>query len=204
MAIRGCFEPNATDLDRWLCLSVDKNVSMLVLKTDIMSPLGYSVPHQIFVAQTMKRLDLSKCTLVEDRIAHIDLPRLEKLWLTQCWILGDNLLQNMVCASPNNKHLLISRCTGAQVQCSLSVSKLRRLEVLDLSGCSLKEHPFAGIELPCLKKLFFVRCHFEGDNLLQKILCACGPNAIHISISWCTGIGPSLSVSCKPLLKCVF
>ncbi|XP_019188199.1 PREDICTED: F-box protein At5g03100-like isoform X2 [Ipomoea nil] len=196
-------------LDRWLRVSVNKNVARLVLRTkNLLSPFRYSVPQHVFIAQTLEVLDLFWCTLDTDCIVRIDLPRLELLSLSHCWNSGDKLLQKIVCGSPKSKHIVISWCQGGQPMHSISVPKLvsvaMRLEVLDLSVCTLEEHRFVGIGFPCLEKVFFKNCKFVGNNLLERILSACGPSMKHISISWCKGIGRSLSVSCKPLLKGFF
>nr|GLL33332.1 F-box protein At5g03100-like isoform X1 [Ipomoea trifida] len=115
---------------------------MLVLRTkNLWFSSRYYVPQHVFIAQTLEVLDLSFCTFDTYRIVHVDLPHLETLSLSRCWILGDKLLQKIVC----------------------------------------------------------------GNNLLEKVLSACGPSMKHISISWCKGIGSvSLSDSCKPLLKGFF
>ncbi|XP_031121092.1 putative FBD-associated F-box protein At5g38570 [Ipomoea triloba] len=200
-----------TKLDRWLHLLVDKNVSMLVLRTKTLwSPPRYYVPQHVFIARTLEVLDLSFCTLDTCHIVHVDLPSLETLSLSRCWILGDKLLQKIVCGSPKTKHIVISCYLGPPPVCSISIPNLvsvaMRLEVLDLSGCILEEHCFVGIEFPSLERLVLRNCRFVGNNLLEKILSACGPSMKHISISWCKGIGGSisLSVSCKPLLKGFF
>ncbi|XP_019168530.1 PREDICTED: putative F-box/LRR-repeat protein At4g15060 [Ipomoea nil] len=144
-------------LDRWLGLALDKNVSKLVLNIVntrwlvLTPPVTYSVPEQVFVARTLEVLDLSRCTIEENCFVCIELPNLEKLSLSLCRFIGDNLLQKIVCAFPKMKHLSISQCKGEGR--SLSVSCKSQLTCFFLK--SSNEFERVQINVPSLHTFSF-------------------------------------------------
>ncbi|XP_019155494.1 PREDICTED: putative F-box/LRR-repeat protein At4g15060 [Ipomoea nil] len=184
-------EELAPNVDRWLAAAIERNVSELVLEVSCFpwSDHAYSIPERVFVANSLKVLEVFRCR-VEDRFTRcIGLSNLQRLKFRWCQVVGENVLNKILSGCPALEVLEVF-AYGSLISVSRNPrlkyvwieggTELKRIEIfftpsLEAFDCRLGKGNPCAIDLDtctALKHLFLKQAHhFPIHNLLSKLVC---------------------------------
>lgn len=162
----------ATKMDRWLGGAIKRNVSLLAIvsyqaRDHFVGPSSLcSVPGEVAVAHSLKVLDLVGCVF-EDRFTCFELPHLIELKLYSCRIIGENVLDNILCGCHELEHVEFIYCKG--VGSFLSISRKPRLKYFKVSH--LEELERIEMFLPNLETFIFSQSNDSNPCSIDLASC---------------------------------